>query len=221
MSEKKAAPAKPAAGKLSLPRRAEKGAVYGPSGYRDEPASEMRRTIARRLVTSLGPIPHFFLTSEIDMERAAETRRSINELYPDVKLSINDLVIKVAAVSLIQHPQVNASFQDKTIRYYEQIDLLPTARRVNGRRQYDASILERLAFIQVTQNLGFTLAEIQRLFHHQEAAASLPDLWQLLARQKLADVNRLIQHAQSVQQLLLDGLRKQVIDQLHCGVGLL
>src|SRR6185436_20677914 len=114
-SEKKAAPAKPAVGKLSLPRRGEKGAVHGPSAYRDEPASEMRRTIARRLVTSLGPIPHFFLTSEIDMERAAETRRSINELYPDVKLSINDLIIKVAAVSLIQHPQVNASFQDKTI----------------------------------------------------------------------------------------------------------
>ena len=93
-----------------------------------------------------------------------------------------------------------------TIRYYEQIDLLPTARRVNGRRQYDLSILERLAFIQITQNLGFTLAEIQRLFHHQEVAASLPELWQSLARQKLADVNRLIQPARSVQQLLIDGL---------------
>jgi len=99
-----------------------------------------------------------------------------------------------------------AGVRTSTIRYYEQIDLLPTARRSNGRRQYDASILERLAFIQVTQNLGFTLAEIQRLFHHQEAAASLPELWQSLARQKLADVNRLIQHARSVQQLLIDGL---------------
>ena len=50
-----------------LPRPSAEGAVYGPSAYRDEPASEMRRTIARRLVTSLGPVPHFFLTSEIDM----------------------------------------------------------------------------------------------------------------------------------------------------------
>src|SRR5262249_36736349 len=90
---------------------------------RDEPLSEMRRTIARRLVTSLGPVPHFFLTSEIDMERAADMRRSINELYPDAKVSVNDLIIKVAAVTLIQHPQVNASFQDKTVRYYAHAEL--------------------------------------------------------------------------------------------------
>jgi pyruvate dehydrogenase E2 component (dihydrolipoamide acetyltransferase) len=133
ISEKEKAPAtKPAVGRLALPRRGEKGAVYAPSAYRDEATSEMRRTIARRLVTSLGPIPHFFLTSEIDMERAADTRRSINELYPDLKLSINDLIIKVAAVSLIQHPQVNASFQDKTIRYYEHADIGVAVATENG-----------------------------------------------------------------------------------------
>ena len=133
ISDREKAPsAKPGLGKLTLPRRGEKGAVYPPSAYRDEPTSEMRRTIARRLVTSLGPIPHFFLTSEIDMERAADTRRSINELYPDLKLSINDLIIKVAAVSLIQHPQVNASFQDKTIRYYEHADIGVAVATENG-----------------------------------------------------------------------------------------
>jgi pyruvate dehydrogenase E2 component (dihydrolipoamide acetyltransferase) len=66
------------------------------------------------------------------MERAADTRRSINELYPDLKLSINDLIIKVAAVSLIQHPQVNASFQDKTIRYYEHADIGVAVATENG-----------------------------------------------------------------------------------------
>jgi len=133
ISDKEKTPAaKPAVGRLSLPRRAEQGAVFAPSAYRDEPTSEMRRTIARRLVTSLGPIPHFFLTSEIDMERAADTRRSINELYPDLKLSINDLIIKVAAVSLIQHPQVNASYQDKTIRYYEHADIGVAVATDNG-----------------------------------------------------------------------------------------
>jgi pyruvate dehydrogenase E2 component (dihydrolipoamide acetyltransferase) len=108
------------------------GAVYGPSSYRDEPLSEMRRTIARRLVTSLGPVPHFFLTTEIDMERAADMRRSINELYPDVKLSINDIVIKVTAAALMQHPRVNASFQDKTVRYYEHADLGIAVATENG-----------------------------------------------------------------------------------------
>lgn len=128
---------KPAAPALKLPslsvlRTAQPGAVYGPSAYRDEPLSEMRRTIARRLVTSLGPVPHFFLTSEIDMERAADLRRSINELYPDAKVSLNDLIIKVVAVTLTQHPQVNASFQDKTVRYYEHADIGVAVATENG-----------------------------------------------------------------------------------------
>src|SRR5713101_8221856 len=110
----------------------EPGVVYGPSSYREEPLSQMRQTIARRLITSLGPVPHFFLTSEIDMERAADMRVSINELYPDLKLSINDIIIKVAAVALIQHPQVNASFQDKVIRYYEHADIGVAVATENG-----------------------------------------------------------------------------------------
>lgn len=105
----------------SFPLR--QSATVGASPYRDEPASEIRRTIARRLVTSLGPIPHFFLTTEIDMERAAEMRRGINDLDPELKISINDIIIKVAAAALIQHPQVNASFQDKSVRYYERADI--------------------------------------------------------------------------------------------------
>jgi len=94
-----------------------------PSAYRDVPASEMRRTIAKRLVTSLGPIPHFFLTTEVEMDRAAEMRASTNALDPDLKISINDIIIKVAAAALRQHPQVNASFQDKMVRYYEHADI--------------------------------------------------------------------------------------------------
>ena len=95
----------------------------GASAYRDEPASQIRQTIAKRLVTSLGPVPHFFLTSEIEMDRAAEMRKGINALDPDLKISINDIIIKVAAAALIQHPQVNASFQEKIVRYYEQVDM--------------------------------------------------------------------------------------------------
>ena len=98
-------------------------AVASASPYRDEPASEIRRTIARRLVTSIGPVPHFFLTSEIEMDRAAEMRRGINALDPDLKISINDIIIKVVASALVQHPAVNASFQDKFIRFYEHADV--------------------------------------------------------------------------------------------------
>lgn len=112
--------------------KAQPGAVYGPSAYRDEPMSEMRRTIARRLVTSLGPVPHFFLTTEIEMDRAADMRQQINTLYPDAKVSINDVIIKVAAVALLQHPQVNASFQDKTVRFYEHADIGVAVATENG-----------------------------------------------------------------------------------------
>ena len=83
----------------------------------------MRQTIARRLVTSIGPVPHFFLTTEIEMDRVAEMRRSINEMDAELKISINDVIIKVAAAALIQHPQVNASFQDRNVRYYERADI--------------------------------------------------------------------------------------------------
>ncbi|MGB7925383.1 MAG: dihydrolipoamide acetyltransferase family protein, partial [Pyrinomonadaceae bacterium] len=93
------------------------------STYQDEPMTEMRRTIARRLVTSLGPVPHFFLTTEIEMDKAAEIRRQINEIDPELKISINDLIIKVAAAALLQHSQVNASFQEKVIRYYDSADI--------------------------------------------------------------------------------------------------
>lgn len=101
----------------------QKSATAAASAYRDQPATEMRRTIAKRLVTSLGPVPHFFLTTEIEMDRAAEMRKGINELDPDLKISVNDIIIKVAAAALMQNPQVNASFQDKIVRYYEQADI--------------------------------------------------------------------------------------------------
>ena len=111
---------------------------------------------------------------------------------------MDELTISVVA----QQAGVRAS----TIRYYESIDLLPPPQRVNGRRRYDSSILDRLAFIQTTQQLGFTLTEIQRLFQHQNTATPLPILWQTLAREKLADVERLIQHALDIKQMLVQGL---------------
>ncbi len=95
----------------------------GASPYHEEPMTEIRRTIARRLVTSLGPVPHFFLTTEIEMDRAVEMRSNINSLEPDIKISVNDIVIKIVAAALIKHPEINASFQDKAIRYYQHADI--------------------------------------------------------------------------------------------------
>ena len=117
---------KPAPAPQRYPRPVEPGQtvpVGAPSAYRDEPATQIRQTIAKRLVTSLGPVPHFFLTTEIEMDRAAEMRKGINALDPDLKISINDIIIKVTAAALIHHPEVNASFQEKFVRYYEHADI--------------------------------------------------------------------------------------------------
>jgi pyruvate dehydrogenase E2 component (dihydrolipoamide acetyltransferase) len=120
LTQPKPAPAAPAFPRAVEPGRFQQAA---PSGYRDEPASEIRKTIAKRLVTSLGPVPHFFLTTEIEMDRAAEMRSGINALDPDLKISINDIIIKVVAAALIRHPEVNASFQERFVRYYEHADI--------------------------------------------------------------------------------------------------
>src|SRR5689334_17955355 len=119
---------KPAAASQRYPRAVERAqfqpaAITAASPYRDEPATQIRQTIAKRLVTSLGPVPHFFLTSDIEMDRAAEMRRGINALDPDLKISINDVIIKVTAAALLQHPEVNASYQEKFVRYYEHADI--------------------------------------------------------------------------------------------------
>ncbi|MDQ3753128.1 MAG: pyruvate dehydrogenase complex dihydrolipoamide acetyltransferase [Acidobacteriota bacterium] len=120
------APAQPGAAAAPIPhvaRPAQQPAIEGASPYRDEPLSTMRSTIARRLTSSIGPVPHFFLTTEIEMDRTADLRRSLNELDKETKISFNDIIIKVAAVALAQHRQVNASFQDKAVRYYERADI--------------------------------------------------------------------------------------------------
>ena len=104
----------------------------GAAPYREENVTPMRATIARRLVASLGPIPHIFLTTEVEMDKTAEMRRQLNELDPENKVSINDFVLKVAAVALVQHPAVNASFQDKVIRYYERADIGVAVALENG-----------------------------------------------------------------------------------------
>lgn len=90
---------------------------------RVEEASQMRKAIARRLVQSIGPIPHFFLTVEIDMGRALELRADLNDRFPDEKIGVNDLFLKAAAEALKRHPMINASWENDTIRYHGTVDL--------------------------------------------------------------------------------------------------
>ncbi len=96
----------------------------GSSAYHEETTSQMRRVIANRLAESIGPIPTFYLTVEIEMDNALAARKQINaNLDDDAKISVNDIIVKAAAMALLKHPWVNASYQDKTVRFYEQADI--------------------------------------------------------------------------------------------------
>jgi len=91
--------------------------VTGPE-YEDRPLSQIRAIIAKRMPLAKGPVPHFYVTSEIAMDRAWELREEWNAIEGRPKLSVNDLVVRACAVALLQHPGVNASFQGETIRVW-------------------------------------------------------------------------------------------------------
>jgi len=106
-------------------------AVEGPAARTSPPRlvdetlepSQMRKAIARRLVTSIGPVPHFFLTSEVDMGRVLELRKTLNERLEAGKVGVNDILVKVAAEALARHPEVNSSWQGDTIRRHGSVDV--------------------------------------------------------------------------------------------------
>ncbi|HEU5292011.1 MAG TPA: pyruvate dehydrogenase complex dihydrolipoamide acetyltransferase [Cyclobacteriaceae bacterium] len=89
--------------------------IVGKEGFEEIPVSQMRKTIAKRLAESKFSAPHFYLTMEINMDKAVEARKSINEISP-VKISFNDMVIKATAAALRQHPDVNVSWLGDKMR---------------------------------------------------------------------------------------------------------
>ncbi|HEX6040811.1 pyruvate dehydrogenase complex dihydrolipoamide acetyltransferase [Longimicrobium sp.] len=93
--------------------------------YREHPLTQMRKTIARRLAQSIGPVPTFYLTVEIDMGEAMALRARINDRFAKqgVKTSPNDLVIKAVAMALQKHPFVNAAWTGDAIHLYEQVHI--------------------------------------------------------------------------------------------------
>lgn len=98
------------------------GVTLGQESYTDEPASQMRKTIARRLLESKNGAPHFYLTIEVDMDNAIAGREAINKLS-EVKTSFNDLVIKAVAAALRRHPRVNSSWMTDKIRINHHIHI--------------------------------------------------------------------------------------------------
>lgn len=99
-----------------------KSNFVGKESYTDEPASQMRKVIAKRLLESKNGAPHFYLNIEVDMDSAISSREAINKIS-DVKVSFNDLVIKACAAALRKHPRVNSSWMGDKIRINHHIHI--------------------------------------------------------------------------------------------------
>src|SRR5437762_9100357 len=96
--------------------------VTGPE-YEDVALSPMRAAIAKRMPLSKAPVPHFYVTSEAAMDRAWELREELNGLEGQPKISVNDLIIRACALTLLHHPGVNASFQGEAIRVFHRVHM--------------------------------------------------------------------------------------------------
>ena len=130
-------------------------------GYRVEPLTGMRQAIARRMVDSKQQAPHFYVTTEIDMAPAMALRGQLNALLPEAeKISVNDLIVKAAALTLRQFPGINASFAADGIHIHDHVHVGVAVARENGLvtavlRDCDKTSLALLA-IQTRELVGRT-----------------------------------------------------------------
>jgi pyruvate dehydrogenase E2 component (dihydrolipoamide acetyltransferase) len=95
----------------------------GTGDFEDVGLTQIRKTIAKRLSESIGPIPTFYLTAEFDLSRATEMRTAMAEMGDEFKVSFNDIVLKSVATALSQHPEVNAHWLGDKIRYHHRVHL--------------------------------------------------------------------------------------------------
>lgn len=89
--------------------------------HKDVPLTQMRKTIARRLSESIGPVPTFYLTSEIDMTAVSELRADLANGKQPLKVSVNDIILKAVATALVHHPECNAHWLGDSIRYHARV----------------------------------------------------------------------------------------------------
>jgi MerR family transcriptional regulator, redox-sensitive transcriptional activator SoxR len=99
-----------------------------------------------------------------------------------------------------------AGVQPSTLRYYENIGILPPPRRVSGQRRYSGDVLQILAVIQLAKDANFTLPEIRALLYDYSEYSTPSQRWKELAQRKLREVDAIITHAQEMKQLLEEGL---------------
>ena len=121
--EEAAAQARPAAAAAAAGARPGAAPSGGVGDFEDVALTQIRKTIARRLSESIGPVPTFYLTAEFDVGRMAEARSAMAAMGDDFKASFNDIILKAVATALHQHREVNAHWLGDRIRYFNRVHL--------------------------------------------------------------------------------------------------
>src|SRR4051812_2772731 len=113
------------AGEAAVAAPSARPTVPAPSGadFEDVALTQIRKTIAKRLAESIGPIPTFYLTAEYDLSRVTEMRAAMAEMGDEFKVSVNDILMKAVAIALSQHPEVNAQWLGDKIRKHNRVHL--------------------------------------------------------------------------------------------------
>ncbi len=114
-----------------------------------------------------------------------------------------------------------AGVRASTIRYYEEVGLLPEPERVGGKRRYDEKVLGHLALIKAAKRAGFTIVEIRTLLHSFPAEAAASERWRTLASRKLKEVKELVAELRQIEDLLEEALRCQCATLAECAHQLL
>jgi len=142
----------------------------GEEKYEEEPLSQMRKTIAKRLAQSKFTAPHYYVTMEINMDKTIEARKSINEISP-VKISFNDIVIKAAAAAIRQNPGVNISFLEDKIRKNHHI-------HIGVAVAVDEGLLVPVVRFADTKSLSHISTEVKELAKLADEKKLQPSQWE-------------------------------------------
>ncbi len=119
---------------------------------------------------------------------------------------------EISIGKLAARAEVNAS----TLRYYESVGLLPAPARINGQRRYEESLLDRINFIKIAQQTGFSIQEIAILLEGFESGDSLSDRWEQMAKQKRSELEERKRKLNSMIQILDNGLSCKCLTWSEC-----
>ncbi len=139
--------------------------------YALQPHSNMRKIIARRLTEAKQTVPHFYLTIDCEIDELLTVRKELNSRNEKLKISVNDFVIRAAALALDQVPDANASWDEAGILVYEHVDISVAVATPNG-------LITPIVKAAETKGLGMISAEMKELAGRAREGKLKPEEYQ-------------------------------------------